>query len=32
MIKRSADGENPEKMRGDVEKFVAPFKKLKYCF
>ncbi len=32
LIKRSADGEPPEKMRGDVERFVEPFKKLKYCF
>ena len=32
LIKKSADGEAPESMRGEVEKFVAPFRKLKYCF
>jgi len=32
LIRRSADGEAPEKMRGEVEKFVAPFQKLKYSF
>lgn len=32
LIKRSADGEAPDKMRGEVEKFVAPFKKIRYCF
>jgi glycine hydroxymethyltransferase len=32
LIKRSADGEAPELMRGEVERFVEPFRKLKYCF
>jgi glycine hydroxymethyltransferase len=32
LIRRSANGETPESMRGEVEKFVAPFQKLKYCF
>ncbi len=32
LILRSAEGERPEKMRGEVEKFVAPFRALKYCF
>lgn len=32
LIKRSADGEDPEVMMGEVERFVAPFKQIKYCF
>ena len=32
LIRRSADGEAPIKMRGEVEKFVEPFRKLRYCF
>ncbi len=32
LIKRSTDGENPESMRGEVERFVEPFRKLQYCF
>jgi len=32
LIRRSADGEPPEKMRGEVEKFVTPFRKIRYCF
>ena len=32
LIKRSTDGENPELMRGEVKRFVEPFRKLKYCF
>ncbi len=32
LIRRSADGEDAESMRGEVERFVAPFRKLKYCF
>ncbi len=32
LIKRSADGEALDKMRDEVEKFVAPFKKIRYCF
>ncbi len=32
LIKRSSDGEAPERMRGEVERFVAPYRKLRYCF
>ena len=32
LIKRSADGEAPESRRGEIERFVTPFRKLKYCF
>jgi glycine hydroxymethyltransferase len=32
LIKRSADGESPEVMRGEVERLVTPFRQLKYCF
>ncbi len=32
LIRRSANGEAPEKMRTEVEKFVEPFRKLRYCF
>jgi glycine hydroxymethyltransferase len=32
LIRRSADGVAPELMRGEVERFVEPFRKLKYCF
>jgi len=32
LVKRSADGEDPFSMRVEVEGFVAPFRKLRYCF
>jgi hypothetical protein len=32
LVKRSADGEDPFSMRVEVERFVAPFRKLRYCF
>ncbi len=32
LIRRSVDGEEPEKMRGEVERFVSPYRKLMYCF
>ena len=32
LIRRPTDGEAPEKMRDEVEKFVEPFRKLRYCF
>ena len=32
LIRRSAEGESPEAIRGDVERFVVPFRELKYCF
>ena len=32
LVKRSTDGEDPVSMRAEVERFVTPFRKLKYCF
>lgn len=32
LVKRSTDGEDPISMRVEVERFVNPFRKLKYCF
>ena len=32
LVKRSTDGEDPVSMRVEVERFVTPFRKLKYCF
>ncbi|MCX6655750.1 MAG: beta-eliminating lyase-related protein [Candidatus Bathyarchaeota archaeon] len=32
LVKRSTDGEDPISMRAEVERFVTPFRKLKYCF
>jgi glycine hydroxymethyltransferase len=32
LVKRSTDGEDPISMKAQVERFVTPFRKLKYCF
>ncbi len=32
LVKRSTDGEELISMRVEVDRFVTPFRKLKYCF